>query len=79
MLDFSACTVPVGFVNPEIHKADKGNSLNSEGKEIPDVTSELYGYIRSIYDSENYKGLPVTAQAVGRRMEEEKVLGVVIV
>lgn len=76
VLDFSACTVPVGFVEPEIHKADKGDTLDCDGKEIPEVTSELDGYLRRIYDPEVYKGLPVTVQVVGRRMEEEKVLGV---
>ncbi|KAG0649284.1 Acetamidase [Hyphodiscus hymeniophilus] len=76
VLDFSACTVPVGFVDPEIHKADQGSTLDANGKEIPAVRSELDGYLRSIYDPEVYKGLPVTVQVVGRRMEEEKVLGV---
>jgi amidase len=78
VLDFSACTIPVGFVDPEIHKADKGegDTLNCEGKEIPEVTNELDGYLRSIYDPQVYEGLPVTVQVVGRRMEEEKVLGV---
>ena len=75
VLDFSACTVPVAFVDPEVHKADSGNTKDADGKEIPDVTSELDGYLRSIYDPEVYKGLPVTVQVVGRRMEEEKVLG----
>jgi len=79
VLDFSACTVPVGFVDPESHKADKGNRLDSDNGEIPDVKGELDGYIRSIYEPEMYKGLPVTVQIVGRRMEEEKVLGVATV
>ena len=37
------------------------------------------GYISVIYDPEIYKGLPVTVQIVGRRLEEEKVLGVATV
>jgi amidase len=78
VLDFSACTVPVGFVNGQ-HKADKGGDLDAEGNEIPGVTGELDAHIRSIYDPEVYKGLPVTMQVVGRRLEEEKVLGVTTV
>lgn len=76
LLDFTACTVPVGLVDPKIHKEDKGNTLDAEGMEIPDVTSDFDGYIRGIYDPEVYIGLPVTVQVVGRRVEEEKVLGV---
>jgi amidase len=78
VLDFSACTVPVGFVNGQ-HKADKGGDLDAEGNKIPGVTGELDAHIRSIYDPEVYKGLPVTMQVVGRRLEEEKVLGVATV
>ena len=79
VLDFSACTLPVGFVDPEIHRADKGSALDAEGNQIPGMTGELDGYIRGIYDPEVYKGLPVTVQIVGRRLEEEKVLGVATV
>jgi amidase len=79
VLDFSACTVPVGFVDTKLHPADKGTNSDAEGKEIPEVAEELDGYIRSIYDPEVYKGLPVTVQVVGRRLEEEKVLGVATV
>jgi amidase len=78
VLDFSACTIPVGFVN-EQHKADKEGDLDAEGSKIPGVTGELDAHIRSIYDPEVYKGLPVTMQVVGRRLEEEKVLGVATV
>jgi amidase len=75
LLDYSACTVPVFFVDPQLHKADKGDRMDAEGKEIPGVTCELDAHIRSMYDPEIYKGLPVSVQVVGRRMEEEKVLG----
>lgn len=76
VLDFSACTVPVGFVDPEIHKADKSGILDAEEKDIPEVTCELDRYLRGIYDPEVYEGLPVTVQVVARRLEEENVLGV---
>lgn len=76
VLDFTACTVPVTFVDPLVHEADKEETLDANGGVLPAVQSELDGYIRSIYDAEKYKGLPVTLQVVGRRMEEEKVLGV---
>jgi amidase len=76
VLDFSSCTVPVGFVDPELHKADLGEELDAAGKEIPKVTGDLDRHIRSIYEPDVYKGLPITMQVVGRRMEEEKVLGV---
>jgi amidase len=75
VLDFSACTIPVGFVSKQ-HKADKGGDLDAEGNGIPGVTGELDAHIRIIYDPELYKGLPLTMQVVGRRLEEEKVLGV---
>lgn len=80
VLDFSACTVPVGFVDPNIHKANSENGLfDAEGGEIPGSTCELDKHIRKIYDPEVYKGLPITMQVVARRMEEEKVLGVATV
>ncbi|KUJ10518.1 acetamidase [Mollisia scopiformis] len=79
VLDFSACTIPIGFVDPELHPADSGDTEDAEGKKIPGITGELDGYIRSIYDPEVYKGLPITVQIVGRRMEEEKVLGIATV
>lgn len=66
-----------GFVGPEIHKAAEGNSLDSENKEISELRSELDGYIRSIYDREIYKWLPISVQVVARWMEKGKVLRVV--
>jgi len=76
VLDFTACTVPIGFVDTTLHQADQSETLDAQNQDIPGVQSELDQYIRSIYDAEKYKGLPVTVQVVGRRMEEEKVLGV---
>ena len=55
------------------------NDLDADGNKIPGVTGELDAHIRSIYDTAVYKGLPVTMQVVGRRLEEEKVLGVATV
>jgi amidase len=78
VLDFTACTVPIGFVDAKVleHQPDQGETLDAQGKEIPASQSELDQYTRSIYNAETYEGLPVTVQVVGRRMEEEKVLGV---
>jgi amidase len=79
VLDFSACTVPVGFVDAKVHKVDRGEKEDAGGNEIPGVAGEMDGYVRSIYNPEMYKGLPLSVQIVGRRMEEEKVLGVAVV
>ncbi|RDW92269.1 acetamidase-1 [Coleophoma crateriformis] len=77
VLDFTACTIPVGFVSPDLHKADNVNeNADCVGAEIPPPTCELDVHIRKIYDPEVYKGMPLTVQVVGRRMEEEKILGI---
>ncbi len=76
-LDFTACTVPVTFVDPKTDLADaEDGKHNSRGEEIPSPVSDLDRVIRTNYQPETYAGLPVTLQIVGRRLEEEKVLGV---
>jgi amidase len=75
-LDYTACTVPIGFVDPALHRADRGEALDCDGMEIPGPTNELDKHIRDIYEPERYRGMPITVQIVGRRLEEEKILGV---
>lgn len=77
LLDFTACTVPVTFVNEKLDLVDDvGGERDGYGEVIPKVTGELDGLIRKNYGRGGYGGLPVCVQVVGRRLEEEKVLGI---
>jgi len=76
-LDFTACTIPVTFVDGETDLADSEDGTHdARGEPIPAPVSDTDRAIRKNYLPEVYKGLPVTLQIVGRRLEEEKVLGV---
>lgn len=66
LLDFSACTFPVTFVD---EKMDKARDL----KEFKPI-NDLDGRIQREYDPSFYHGAPVSLQVAGRRLEEEKVL-----
>ena len=73
MLDYMARTNPLGFVDPALHRADMSETFDCERMEIPGPTKELDMHMRSIDDSEGYKGVPICVQVVGRRLKEEKI------
>ncbi|KAK2810065.1 hypothetical protein FQN50_003259 [Emmonsiellopsis sp. PD_5] len=76
-LDFTACTIPVSFVDPKVDLPDHPEGeKDAAGRPIPSPVSELDKTIRANYEPERFKGLPVTVQVVGRRLEEEKILGI---
>jgi amidase len=78
LLDYTACTIPVGFVDPALDRADDMAKMeDANGNAVPPPTCEKDETIRRKYDPEVYKGLPVALQVVGRRFEEEKVVGIV--
>ena len=78
ILDYTACTLPVRFVDPDVDVADDASlTKDGKGETIPPPTCERDRSIRQRYEAQRYEGLPVTLQVVGRRMEEEKVIGVV--
>lgn len=78
LLDYTSCTFPVRFVDPAIDFADDPSlTKDASGEAIPAPTCQRDELIRRKYDPETYKGLPITLQVVGRRLEEEKVIGVV--
>lgn len=78
LLDYTACTFPTGFVDPAMDLADHpGLVQDAHGELLPSPTCERDETIRSKYDPEVYKGLPVCLQLVGRKLEEEKVVGMV--
>jgi len=77
LLDYSACTIPVTFVDEKLDLADAASGEHDgEGNSIPAPTCDLDRTVRGRYDPEVYKGLPVSLQIVGRRLEEEKVLAI---
>lgn len=53
----------------------KSIHLDSEGNETPEGTSELDGYLRSIYDPEVYKGATSNCTGSSAEIEEDRVLG----
>ena len=68
-LDYSAVNFPSGVVGDrekDVYPKDLGEPLNPLDKAT-----------REGYDAEEIHGLPVGLQIVGRRVEEEKVLGIV--
>ncbi|EEQ84181.2 acetamidase [Blastomyces dermatitidis ER-3] len=77
LLDFTACTIPVTFVDSDMDLPDhpEGN-FDAAGQPIPSPRSDLDAAVRKNYEPGRYKGLPVAVQVVGRRLEEEKVLGI---
>lgn len=66
LLDFTSVVVPVTF-------ADK--NLDSK-KEDYQPLSELDGTVQAEYDPEAYHGAPVAIQVIGRRLSEERTLGI---
>lgn len=77
LLDFTACAIPVTRVKELVDRADAGDGeTDAKGNSLPRPTCELDRKIRSNYDPEVYKGLPVGVQIVGKRLEEEKVLAI---
>jgi amidase len=78
LLDYTACTLPVDFVDPALDLPDH-ESLREDaaGQALPKPTCERDESIREKYDPEVYAGLPVVLQVVGRKFEEEQVIGIV--
>lgn len=78
LLDYSACTFPTGFVDPQRDLPDDASLLkDANGDALPPPTCERDETIRRKYNPEVYKGLPVCLQLVGRKLEEEKVIAMV--
>jgi amidase len=67
ILDYTALAFPVSRVSAEL---DKISSPPYEPR------NELDAFNWKLYDPETMRGHPVGLQVVGRRFEEEKVLGV---
>ncbi|KAK4504251.1 hypothetical protein PRZ48_005167 [Zasmidium cellare] len=78
LLDYTACTFPTGFVDPAKDLPDDASLVkDAAGESLPPPTCGRDETIRRKYDPEVYKGLPVCLQLVGRKLEEEKVVGMV--
>jgi len=67
-LDYTAGVLPITHVDKALDKLPAGFNL----KKLNGVARGAYKH----YDAERMHGLPVGIQVVGRRLEEEKVLGV---
>lgn len=65
-LDYTALSFPVSTVSAD---SDDPNAGSSESR------SELDAWNRNLYDLKSMDGHPVSLQIVGRKLEEEKVLG----
>ncbi|OJD21771.1 hypothetical protein ACJ73_06890 [Blastomyces percursus] len=77
LLDFTACTVPVTFVDSDVDLPDRPEGkFDAAGQPILSPMSDLDAAVRNNFEPGRYKGLPVAVQVVGRRLEEEKVLGI---
>lgn len=69
-LDYSALVLPAGKVDQALDKA-KDDPLVMEYLARNDLDQANW----ALYDPEAMHGLPVSVQIVGKRLEEEKVLG----
>jgi amidase len=69
LLDYSSAVFPVGRLTPE--------SLASLGAyPAHPPRNETERFISAQWDPETYMNAPISLQVIGRRLEEEKVLGV---
>lgn len=80
LLDYPAGVIPVGHVDPvkdAITTSNGKKNKNAYKRALKDLGADN-GVARGAwkhYDAEAMKGLPTAVQVVGRRLEEEKVLG----
>lgn len=70
-LDYVAGVLPVTFVNKVTDALPHGFKQSTEYTNMNDIAQAVY----QLYDAEAMDGLPVGVQVIGRRLEEEKVLG----
>lgn len=77
VLDFSSCTLPIRFANKD-DLVDSSEVVDGYGQEIPAPACDRDRWIRENYarNFEEYHGMPVVLQIVGKRLEEEKVLAI---
>lgn len=78
VLDFAACTLPVGKVDTAANPPDLSLTTDAEGHTIPEPQCDRDRWIRENYarNLKEYEGMPLVLQIVARRWEEEKVLAV---
>ena len=69
-LDYTAAVLPAGKVDKTL---DSRKNEPSTAKYVP--RNKLDEWNWGLYDPESMDGLPLSVQIVGRRLEEEKVLG----
>ncbi|OAX82178.1 hypothetical protein ACJ72_03474 [Emergomyces africanus] len=63
--------------NPEVDLPDHpSGKFDAAGQPIPPPASDLDIAVPKNYEPRRYEGLPVAVQVVGRRLEEEKILGI---
>lgn len=65
VLDYTACTMPRSFVDPALHRADRGETLDCDGMEISSPTNELEKHIRDIYEPERYRACQLLFKSLG--------------
>ncbi|KAI9719854.1 MAG: hypothetical protein M1828_006075 [Chrysothrix sp. TS-e1954] len=69
LVDYVGCVVPAGFV---------GDGAEEEGVESwrrHEPRNDVDALVAGLYDPVKMKGLPLSVQVVGRRLDEERVLG----
>lgn len=78
VLDFAACTLPVGTVDVASNPPDKSLTEDADGAPIPAPQCDRDHWIRDNYarNLQEYQGMPLVLQIVAKRWEEEKVLAV---
>ncbi|KAK3116611.1 hypothetical protein LTR53_002845 [Teratosphaeriaceae sp. CCFEE 6253] len=69
-LDYTACVLPVGHVDRTIDPAKDAHITGYAPRNALDESNW------ALYDPEAMDRMPLSVQVVGRRLEEEKVLGV---
>lgn len=75
-LDYTAMSFPFTTVSEDLDSEDISRTSGTDTSALDEVRNPLDTYNQGLWDLASMKGLPVGVQIIGRRFDEEKVLGV---
>ncbi|KAL2434585.1 Amidase 1 [Exophiala dermatitidis] len=75
-LDYTAMSFPFTTVSEDLDSEDICRTSGTDTSALDEVRNPLDTYNQGLWDLASMKGLPVGVQIIGRRFDEEKVLGV---
>ncbi|KAJ4502144.1 hypothetical protein HRR78_007196 [Exophiala dermatitidis] len=75
-LDYTAMSFPFTRVSEDLDSDHISRTSGTDTSALDEVRNPLDTYNQGLWDLASMKGLPVGVQIIGRRFDEEKVLGV---